>query len=1073
MGACVFVGCLLLFILASSAVTAERLPIVGGDSGSWGAVLNEFLNVSHNESGELRNGSVSGLQIVNGTITDADISDTTNLTALYFIGDGSRLTNVNGSGVYVPYTGAMNNLDLGANNFLINNSVFFVNATSGNVGIGTANPNHKLQIMFDNGHYFEFFDDGDIYMRSDGADFRFGRGGVAYSIVAVGENKFYPAVASYQTDLGTSSYKWRNLYVGNNTYLDGDVHVNSSILSPTGTLTLGGTGGTNNEDLTFDFETSANTIGISSTTVANQIVLGDDFGLGFGVGLDSRLIWETTGNDNLQLGLAVGQTDRSGYFSIMEKADLGNANRSPSSTSADPVLRVYSSDATEANDYIEMYHDQSKGIIASGGQILDFKTDGGQYNALRIYGDSNTGFMYLKANDNVGYLFVTDSGKDENLIAISDNGGNQITVTNYGNRNSDHDHAVQTDPTLFIHSDTNPDDDNTEWGSLAYVNATDSFDLDVGKGDLKILPSATGDVELFGGTDVANDSDGKSFYVHRKAEEGDNYLRFFVSQWREPELEMDGISVFRKEDAKISFARGNTSVQFFKYSGDTDPVFQQNGYITAGSDNKYIQWQVNDATDKFELTREDANITAFDIQMPLITDGITMSDTLTLQNGETITNAIDGKITFGGVGGTYNESMYIQLDAYTNEVHFGSGSGANFYFDDALGFKDDTAMKWGNNEDTVLIWETEGNDNLQLGTAVGDAAYSGYISIMERADMSNANRSPTSTSADPVLRVYSADASEANDYIEMYHDQTAGVIATDGLILDSAGNIKLDSHDSIFYFLKDGGDTFMIYPSTAHDETRFGLTDAAGNLLIITNHDYRHIDHDHALQTDPTLYIHSDTDPDDDNTEWGSLAYVNATDSFDIDLGKGDLKLLPSATGDVSLFEDTDVANDSDGKSLVIHRKAEEGDRYMRFYIDDTNNHFISPSDTTSSSIRFGTPDDYIAFVPNDGSKSQLFTHGYTRPLEIKSGDLTLGDASDVGRNPWVRMRGYITAGTASKYISWQVNDDTDNFELTREDANITAFDIQMPLEVSGTFNSTSNGGSLVVDSDGNIKIGI
>ncbi|MCK5477133.1 MAG: hypothetical protein KAI55_04390, partial [Candidatus Aenigmarchaeota archaeon] len=186
--------------------------------------------------GEIIDNIVGGWVRITGGLNVSE-----NVTASYFIGDGSRLTNVNGSGVYVPYTGAMNNLDLGANNFLINNSVFFVNATSGNVGIGTANPNHKLQIMFDNGHYFEFFDDGDIYMRSDGADFRFGRGGVAYSIVAVGENKFYPAVASYQTDLGTSSYKWRNLYVGNNTYLDGDVHVNSSILSPTGTLTLGGT----------------------------------------------------------------------------------------------------------------------------------------------------------------------------------------------------------------------------------------------------------------------------------------------------------------------------------------------------------------------------------------------------------------------------------------------------------------------------------------------------------------------------------------------------------------------------------------------------------------------------------------------------------------------------------------------------------------------------------------------------------------------------------------------------------------------------------------------------------------
>jgi|GEM_PF-4766599 len=45
-----------------------------------GTVLNEFLNVSHNESGELRSDVVSSSQILNGTITDSDLSDTTNLT---------------------------------------------------------------------------------------------------------------------------------------------------------------------------------------------------------------------------------------------------------------------------------------------------------------------------------------------------------------------------------------------------------------------------------------------------------------------------------------------------------------------------------------------------------------------------------------------------------------------------------------------------------------------------------------------------------------------------------------------------------------------------------------------------------------------------------------------------------------------------------------------------------------------------------------------------------------------------------------------------------------------------------
>jgi hypothetical protein len=47
-----------------------------------------------------------------------------------------------------------------------------------------------------------------------------------------------------------------------------------SILSSDGTVTLGGTGGTNNENLVLDFETTANVIGFSSTTGASLFTFG-------------------------------------------------------------------------------------------------------------------------------------------------------------------------------------------------------------------------------------------------------------------------------------------------------------------------------------------------------------------------------------------------------------------------------------------------------------------------------------------------------------------------------------------------------------------------------------------------------------------------------------------------------------------------------------------------------------------------------------------------------------------------------------------------------------------------------
>ena len=56
---------------------------------------------------------------------------------------------------------------------------------------------------------------------------------------------------------------------------------------------------------------------------------------------------------------------------------------------------------------------------------------------------------------------------------------------------------------------------------------------------------------------------------------------------------------------------------------------RQDGYITAAGASRFIEWQVNDTTDNFELTRENTDILGFDIQLPLITDDITASSTVT------------------------------------------------------------------------------------------------------------------------------------------------------------------------------------------------------------------------------------------------------------------------------------------------------------------------------------------------------------------------------------------------------------------------------------------------------------
>lgn len=54
-----------------------RLPQPGGDEGTWGNVLNDFLLVSHDTDGEIKTNAVSTSTITDGAITGAKIANTT------------------------------------------------------------------------------------------------------------------------------------------------------------------------------------------------------------------------------------------------------------------------------------------------------------------------------------------------------------------------------------------------------------------------------------------------------------------------------------------------------------------------------------------------------------------------------------------------------------------------------------------------------------------------------------------------------------------------------------------------------------------------------------------------------------------------------------------------------------------------------------------------------------------------------------------------------------------------------------------------------------------------------------
>jgi len=88
-----------------------------------------------------------------------------------------------------------------------------------------------------------------------------------------------------------------------------------------------------------------------------------------------------------------------------------------------------------------------------------------------------------------------------------------------------------------------------------------------------------------------------------------------------------------------------------------------------------------------------------------------------------------------------------------------------------------------------------------------------------------------------------------------------------------------------------GSSSYMQIQTVTDDGTHFGIGNVSGGgnrHLIFCDRDWVLRDFDHDTQSaNPTIFIHSVTDPNISNTEWGSLLYNAATKEFRIGAGEG------------------------------------------------------------------------------------------------------------------------------------------------------------------------------------------
>lgn len=151
---------------------------------------------------------------------------------------------------------------------------------------------------------------------------------------------------------------------------------------------------------------------------------------------------------------------------------------------------------------------------------------------------------------------------------------------------------------------------------------------------------------------------------------------------------------------------------------------------------------------------------------------------------------------------------------------------------------------------------------------------------------------------------------------------------------------------------------------------------------------------------------------------------------------------LKGGAADIEVFEEDSIANGMDGWAIIVHRKALEGDSYVKIYTDSWEQPKIYLYTESTSAPGVIQSSGSLFVYPASGKSLVLGGSGTNRTVSI-------GTSTGTAATP-LRHFGNL-AGIGQKYVQLKVDDnDGDQYVLSREDANITGFKIDMPIVVTG-----------------------
>jgi hypothetical protein len=214
------------------------------------------------------------------------------------------------------------------------------------------------------------------------------------------------------------------------------------------------------------------------TIVGNTVFQTTDQTITFGQPLaaaSTRLSQDTT---RAQLLLGLG-TALGNQLVIGENAWIGHDY--DHAAAARPMLYIHGAADPDVSPthWVSLSHDGTDALLATGAGVIDMQQGWRVWAAgtcrdtyilfLNTTDTSAEGLLsYYNVDAKYGYSIRGRYNYDSFVVAVNDNLGRQMVLTAFANFDKNHDHALQTNPTLFIHSATDPDVNNTQWISMTH-----------------------------------------------------------------------------------------------------------------------------------------------------------------------------------------------------------------------------------------------------------------------------------------------------------------------------------------------------------------------------------------------------------------------------------------------------------------------------------------------------------------------------------------------------------------------------------------------------------------------------